>query len=420
MAAVIGFERWVLPGDDVPSVDREVGLLRAVDVALLAALPLLAWATARRLGGSDRAGVVAALATLCLPQLVHIGAAVNNDNLFVLLGGLLAALLAGVARGQAGRRTDLAVGVVLGLALLTKAFAVMFVPWVAAAYAVGAVTTRSRRRAIVGGAVALGVGAVLGGWWWVGNWLREGQPAPTTESLTRTLAERPRGFSPDAVVFAWTFTGRLVTRTWAWVGFGKGKFDLPVAVVAVGTTAFLAATAVALVTARRGTAPGGGLRRVDVVLAWLATILVAAFVARRAWGLYVTTGRFAFVQGRYLFGTIVGPMAVAAIGAVRLHRRAPVAVVAGAIVVQGWVLRDVIAGAWSGDGRAGAIDGMLAWSPWPAAAVAAVAAVGAAALVALVVECWRVSAGGQPSPTNPSGGPIGRSSAGAGTMRKMR
>ena len=37
----------------------------------------------------------------------------NNDNLLILLGGVLAVLLVGVT-GPAGWRTDLAVGVVLG------------------------------------------------------------------------------------------------------------------------------------------------------------------------------------------------------------------------------------------------------------------------------------------------------------------
>jgi small subunit ribosomal protein S36 len=54
MAAALRFERWALPGSDRPSLDRELGLLRLLNVLLVAPLPLLAWATARRLGGTDR------------------------------------------------------------------------------------------------------------------------------------------------------------------------------------------------------------------------------------------------------------------------------------------------------------------------------------------------------------------------------
>lgn len=415
MATVLRVERWLLPGDGLPSLDREIGLLRLANVLLLVPLPLLAWAVVRRLGGDDRAGTVAAVLPLCVPQLAHVGAAVNNDNLFALVGAGLAVLLAGVARGRRTRATDVGVGVLLGLALLTKAFAAMFVPWVVVAYLVGWRTTRGRRPVVpmaVAGAVALAVGS----WWWLANWVREGEPAPTTESLTRTTADRPDGFSPDQLSYAWTFAGRMVTRTWAWVGFGTPKFDLPVALVALTAGAILVATLVALRHARPGLrpAPDDGLRRVDVVLAWLPVILLVAFVYRRAWGLFETTGRFAFVQGRYLFGVGAAPAAVAAIGAVRLHRRAGVAVVGLAVVLQGWMLADVVRGSWSGDGRLGALDGVLAWSPWPAAAVVAVAAAATVATVVLSVAVWR-SAAAQPSPTKPSGGPIGESVSGAGS-----
>ena len=237
--------------------------------------------------------------------------------------------------------------------------------------------------------------AALGGWWWIGNWIREGQPAPTTETLTRTTAGRPSGFTPDLASYAWTFAGRLVSRTWAWVGFGNPKFDLPSLLVAAVTLALLVVTLVALRHAAPGTATDRGLRRVDVALAWLPVVLVVAFVFRRAWGLFDTTGRFAFVQGRYLFGVGAMPAAVAAIGAVRVHRRAGVAVLALAVVLQTWLLADVVRGSWTGDGRLGAVAGMLAWSPWPPAAVGAVVAGAVAVTAVLGRELWR---SGTPGP----------------------
>jgi hypothetical protein len=173
------------------------------------------------------------------------------------------------------------------------------------------------------------------------------------------------------------------------VGFGTPKFDLPSLLVAGLTLAFLAATLVALAKATAGLDADHGLRRIDVALAWLPVVLVVAFVYRRAWGLFDTTGRFAFVQGRYLFGAGAAPAAVAAIGAVRVHRRAGVALLGVAVLVQGWLLSDVVRGSWSGDGRLGALSGMLAWSPWPSVAVGAVAVSAGLVTAVLAHDLWR-------------------------------
>jgi hypothetical protein len=393
MATVLRVERWLLPGDGLPPLERELGLLRLLNVVLVAPLPLLAWATTVRIGGSARAATVAALLPLCLPQLSHIGAAVNNDNLLTLLGGVLAVSLAGVARGHRSRRTDVVVGLALGLALLTKAFALMFIPAVVAAYAVGAWTTGRRRDNARGLALSGLVAAALGAWWWVDNWVREGEPAPTTESLTRTTAQRPEGFTTDPVTFLWTFSGRIVSRVWAWIGFGIPKFSFDPWVVAGASLAVAGAVAVAVVTARPGRSTAGGMRRVDIVLAWIPVVLVTLFVARRAWGLYDTTGKFAFIQGRYLFCALVAPAAVVAIGAARvLGRWTAVTVLALALAGQAWMLSVVVRGSWTGQGTFGALDGMLAWSPWPAAVVALLAAAAVATAVALAVATTRGAA----------------------------
>jgi 4-amino-4-deoxy-L-arabinose transferase-like glycosyltransferase len=386
MAAVLAAERLALPGDGVPSLDREVGLLRLANVVLVLPLPLLAWATARRMGAGDRAAVVAALGPLALPQLAHIGASVNNDNLLTLLGGILAVLVVGVARGRRTWRTDVAVGAVLGLALLTKAFALMYVPWIVVAYGLGWWTTRRRREAVTGLALAGVTSAVVGAWWWVANVVRYGQLAPTTENLTRSANDQPEGFVSDPVAFTWTFVGRLVSRTWAWVGYRNPKFDLPAALVVLCTAGVIAASVVAWRSARRGRGTAGGVRRWDVTFAWLLTALLWVFIARRAYGLYAVTGHHAFIQGRYLYSAIIPPIAVVAVGlTVALRRWAAPVALAVVVLLQAWMLADITRGAWAGPGPWGSVRGALAWSPWPAALVVGVAALAVAAAVATAV-----------------------------------
>lgn len=389
MAAVLRVERALLPGSRPPPLDREIGLLRLVNALLLLPLPALAWLTTRRLGGSHRAGTVAALLVLGLPQLTHIGAAVNGDNLFTLLAAGLAALLAGVARGQRTARTDVAVGLVLGLAFWSKAFALALLPWLAAAYAVAWWSSPAGRARVARGlALASAVTVAVGAWWWVANLVRFGEPAPTSENLTRTAAGRPEGFRPDASEYAWRFVGRLARRTWAWIGFGTPKVELPGEVIGVFVALVVGALVVAAVTARGGPSTTAGPRRRDVALALVPITCLVAFVARRAWGLHTTTGAFAFVQGRYLFCAVVPIIAVVAVGTARaLGRWAPATALVGVVSVQAWTLARVVTACWAGPGLPSRLGALLAWSPWPAPLVVAAAGGTIVAIAATAATC---------------------------------
>ena len=389
MAAVLRLERAVVPGSRTPPLDREIGLLRLVNALLLTPLPFLAWAAARRTGSSQRAAQVASVLPLGLPQLTHIGSSANNDNLLTLLAAVLAVLLAGVGRGRRTIRTDVTVGVVFGLAMLTKAFALALLPWIVAAYVLAWLAAPDRRKALAGLMTAGLITAVVGAWWWIGNLIRHGEPAPTSETLTRTRDRRPDGFEPDAWSYAWRFTTRMASRTWAWVGFGTPKVMLPGVITAVLTLLTVAVVVLALIRSTPGADRTRGPRRRDLLLALLPVTALLTFVARRAWGLHVTTGTFAFVQGRYLFAGIVPLVVVAAIGYNRLlGRRGPGVLLAVAATLQFWMLQRVVSASWAGHGFLGRAGSMLAWSPWPSAAVVLVAGGAVAALA--VAARWLI------------------------------
>ncbi|MGH3440852.1 MAG: glycosyltransferase family 39 protein, partial [Nitriliruptorales bacterium] len=113
---------------------QSVWLMRLVSVAMVAPLPFLAWATARRIGAPPVAAVAAAAVPLAIPQLTHIGAAVNNDNLLTLAFGVLTLLLVAVWDGDVRPRLAVVVGAVGAVSLLAKGFALVLPPWIAAAY----------------------------------------------------------------------------------------------------------------------------------------------------------------------------------------------------------------------------------------------------------------------------------------------
>ncbi|MGZ4620121.1 MAG: hypothetical protein ACXV3F_15780, partial [Frankiaceae bacterium] len=124
----------LIPGSDSWAWDQSVAVLRLVGVLMAAPLPLLAWAAARRLTGSVLAGVTAAVIPFALPELSHVSSTVTSDALLILLGGLAAAGVAFVLRGDRTLGTAVRLGVISGLAALTGLPGLVLAPWVLAAY----------------------------------------------------------------------------------------------------------------------------------------------------------------------------------------------------------------------------------------------------------------------------------------------
>jgi hypothetical protein len=373
-SAVLRVERFLLPGTNLPPLDREWSLLRVISV--LMPLPILAWASARRLGAADTVAIAASIVPLCIPQLLHSGSTINNDILFNLCGAVLALLLAGVLRGDRSVRTGALVGLALGAALLTKAFGTVFVPWVAVVYLVAFLRQRAWRPALTGLATAAVVSFAVAGWWWVRNVVRYGKLSPTPTDSTLTTSLRPPGFHPDAGEWARKFAPWIVERFCGWFGWFTARLDLPVIVLA-SAVAVVGLVAV-LVPSRDG---GERVRPTPmeaiVLLVPLAGLL--AFVAVRSYSRYRTTSAFVFIQGRYLLGAAIPVAVVIAAGLYRLARRwTPVALGGLALVMQADAVRVMLVNWWAEPGASLArrIDAVLAWGPWP---------VGVPYLVALAV-----------------------------------
>lgn len=413
MAGVLQAERAVLGGPR--SADQELALLRLVNVALVAPLPLLAWWAARRFGAGDAVGVVAAVATLAVPMLTHIGSTLNNDNLLTLEAALLGALLAGVLRGDRSTRTAIGIGVLIGLGLLTKAFAFTFPVVVVVAYLVGSVDLapapwRQRLGALVRPlAWAGGLSVALGAWWYLRVHGRTGQFTPSLESIRLADAVRPEGFSPDPVAFAGEFARLLATRFWG--SFGWYSVRLPTAWALVWTVAAIGLVVVAVALRRE---PSGSSRLQRATLAAPVAVLVA-FVVVRAWDLYDLSGSYRFIQGRYLFAGLVGVAVLVALGARRLVGGwAAAMVLAAAAVGQAVALLAALDGWWGGPGLGprGQVQAMVAWGAWPAELVAPMALAAAAAMTWLVVEVALAAraegvGGGPQRPGADEDGPVG-------------
>lgn len=395
------------------STDRELALLRLLNALLITPLPLVSWWAARRFGAGHHASVAAALVPFAVPMLTHIGSTLNNDNLLTLCGAVLVALLAGVVRGDRSVRTAVGVGAITAVALLTKAFAVVFPPLIAIAYLLGSgepdpTPWRERLAALVRPlAVAAAMVAAGAGWWYLHVRLDTGRFAPTIESQRLTTDLRPPGFHADRWAFAREFADQLTNRFWGSFGWYTVRFSPLFARVCA---AAVGALAVVALVGRRAV---GGASRAQRAFLLMPVAVLAVFVAARAWDLYATSGQFQFIQGRYLFAGVAGLAVLVGLGAAEaIGRWAPAAVAATAAFVQLQGLRRCLADWWGGPGLGprGQLRALVAWSAWPGEALVVLGVAAAMAGGWLVAELVRDAFAAREAlgvPEAPEAGPVG-------------
>ena len=410
-----------LPGSEDWAFDRTVGVLRLVSVLLMAPLPLLAWATARALRAPPLVGQVAALLTVSVPQLQRVGSSVNNDAGYTLAVSTVLLLLARVATGDLRRRTVVLTGVAVGVAMLTKGFALVLPLPVGLAFLVGGLRTGSRRWWL-SGFVSLVVAFVVGGWWWLRNIVLYGtvQPAGWPPSYRDVLQLEPRAPGEPAPLgpFLQQSYSLLSERFWGGLGINyAGPDTFP----HWWTNALVVAAGVAVVAA----VVGAGRSRLPLLVAVLVPFAsTLGVLGYGIWTGYTYSLDFPGAQGRYLFGNLPSMAAAVALGLVVLPRTArrvvPVGAVLLALGMQVAGLSTVVARSWApvydGRGRVAryrdALEGIVGYSPWPTlVTLAAFAVTGLAAAVVLVLAVRLALARGAAAPATdvtpeaPSRGP---------------
>jgi len=344
--------------------DKTVLFLRLLSALIIVPLPLLAHAAARRLRGPGPVAVTAAILPLAVPQLLHIGASVNNDDLLTLLVGAVTVALTYVVTGDLSRRTAFWVGGLTALALLTKGFAFVVPVWIGLTYTVA--LCRYRRRVAVGsGLMALATATLLGGWWWLRNLLQSGAVQPTGEHA----ATAPSGFVPHLPALL-DKLGYYLPKTF-WGAFGYFDVILPDTQIELATWVLAVAVLLAFL--------GPGRLAIDraLVLAapFLGLLLLVTLLSRRT---YLASGAFRGMQGRYFFPGVAGLSVLVASGlAVPLQRAVrwlPLLSVLLVGVMQFFAVRAILNGFWrpaaAHASYADALHTLFVWSAWPKLLVA--------------------------------------------------
>jgi 4-amino-4-deoxy-L-arabinose transferase-like glycosyltransferase len=218
------------PAEDFPYRDGYTAAIavRWVNVLIGTATVALTYLWARRFW-PRASGMALAVASLVAfnPQFIYLSAAINNDILAALMGTAVLVLCTELVREGASWRLAAILGVIYGLALLTKLHlaALGAVIVVARALALRAERRERVRRALVplvrDLALIFGAAGVVAGWWFVRNWRLYGDPTGMAQLNAMWGGRSAQGH-------LWALI-QGVPYLWSsfWGRFGYGQIPLP-------------------------------------------------------------------------------------------------------------------------------------------------------------------------------------------------
>jgi hypothetical protein len=319
-AAALGNRNHLLHGgwDDWPWAGLALGahVARLLSIALGAVTVVFAWLGGRLLvagagpgADSERkrvhmaAPLLAASLVAFTPQFLFITASVSNDNLVtaVCAAGVWLAVALACGRVRLRRRTLAVLGLLVGLAALSKLSGLLLGPFALLCLGIVARRQRSWRLLLEGSVLIAGIAAAVAGWWYWRNWQLYGDPlglsamfavGPARDEaagLAELLALAPGVWRSAWAVFGWFNVTVPEWVYWLYTGL---------AVAAFGGWAML------LLRRLPGRHPLAGSLAAALLALWALAITAAL----------VRWAQINYPQGRLLFPAIAAAMPLLAVG----------------------------------------------------------------------------------------------------------
>ena len=270
-----------------------VYLIRWLSLLMGAGMVYFTWRLARTVyPGLPGVALLAAALVAFNPMTLFINASVNNDNLLMLLAAAVLWLLADeLAAGKPGQRWSrtLLLGLLLGMAALSKVSGLVLLPTTALALTLNAWRLRDWRSWLLRGLALTAIVILIAGWWYWRNWQLYGDLFGTAR-MALIAGARPAGFGLADLLREWP------SFWYAYWGV-FGAFNILAPQWFFWMAAALVITAAAGLTLRLVRA----IRRRELH-AWpvhltLITFLLLSLIGIMRWSL-MTPGS----QGRLLFG----------------------------------------------------------------------------------------------------------------------
>ncbi|HWQ56286.1 MAG TPA: hypothetical protein VN442_21545 [Bryobacteraceae bacterium] len=210
------------------SLPAQVLLLRLFSLVVVSTVVFLSYAVACRVFRGEQLSFLVPVLIACLPGLFINVCRVGNESLSIVLISAVILLSLRVLRSDARIRDWAIWGGLLGAALLTKAYALAFLPLLPLVAGLRIRKNSSTVRAtVLGCLLACGLVALIAGWWYWRSWITTGTLSGEqldVASARFTLMEKVRAISMlgwctviDSAAFSHIWVGGwsfLVVRSW--------------------------------------------------------------------------------------------------------------------------------------------------------------------------------------------------------------
>ena len=170
------------------------------------------------------------------PQFLYLSGAVNNDIPAALCSVAVLWACVRLVREGPSVRTDVMLGVLVGVGLLTKSNLLALLALIELAYLIAAWPTRDWRALLRGTLVVMGLAALISGWWFLRNQVLYGEPTGFQRVTELWESRAPKE--------TWAILRLELSMAWStlWGRFGYGQVPMPAGVYQ--GLAWLAASAV--------------------------------------------------------------------------------------------------------------------------------------------------------------------------------